>query len=138
MANELEDQARLAKAEEESEGGVMVSKIEHGRFVIRKESPEELARIAEELGLRRTMSTAELETRTEALTEVIRDKTRWERDQIVAVVAGYSEDCMERSQNLATDPKRAAAFKIRSAIAADIARKIESGWGRDPGFGLAQ
>lgn len=131
--------ARLAAAEGASHGGKMIAKVEDGRFALKpvdEVHAAELESVAKGLGLRPEMSTAQLEERTAKLLEIIREKMAWERDQIVAVVQGYAIDCQENANKLAaadsSNAQRAAAFEVRAAIAADIAIKIEQGWGRSP------
>ncbi len=117
-------------------------------------SGNKLEQTAEELGFDEDMSDDELDERTEALQNLIRSKMRWEREQIVKVVEQYARDCDDRCQELIDGAKtmrkkyrkenlpelgdkaleeahrRASAFKVRSAIALDLAEKIAQGWGR--------
>lgn len=94
--------------------------------------------------------------RVQALHGVIGEKVETERETIVAVILSYANDCAERAaqieeattrehqrlsktghhQEAETLSKmqqaRIAAFNVRAAIAADIAHKVEMGWGRNP------
>ena len=96
----------------------------------------------------------EKDERMLALHKLIRDEKMNERGQVVAVIMAYAEDCEERAEALelsgARERKRlrktghvkeaeqvremqvarSAAFKVRAAISADLAYKIETGWGR--------
>lgn len=98
----------------------------------------------------------DLDDRTAALHQLIRDKILTEREQIVASLIAYAEDCQARAAHLEqaghrerkrlrktghvieaekiskTQNARAAAFKVRAAIIADAAHKIENRWGRNP------
>lgn len=100
--------------------------------------------------------TREETERMEALLQLIRDHRMDERNQIVAVVMAYAEDCEERAGDLFESGKRerkrlrktghvteaeqirkmqearSSAFRVRAAIATDIAHKIEIAWGRNP------
>lgn len=99
---------------------------------------------------------AEIDARVDALQNVIIEKVAWERQQIFEVVLGYASDTEQHAMDLLTSGKRerkrlrktghvieaekameaqqqrAAAFRVRAAIAADIAEKIRTGWGRNP------
>lgn len=91
-----------------------------------------LEQVAENLGLIDGMTEAELDERTRVLHALIAQKMKWEREQIVAVVTGYADDCEAKANELhVVSGDRASAFSIRAAIARDIATKIASGWGRD-------
>lgn len=132
---QLQSEAKLAKAERNSFEGRMVAAVsKNGELEIRGASEKEskqLDAVLHQIGAKRPeLSTVEIEERTQALIGVIAEKMAWEREQIVAVVRGYSEDCARRSDELVGD--RAKAFKIRAAVAEDLAAKIESGWGRHP------
>lgn len=122
--------------------------------------PDDLAQAlldAEQKKTERDVAEADTdEDRIEALTRLVHDKVLDEREQVVGVLIAYATDCADRAEDLETSGNRerkrlrktghvteaediksmqdarASAFKVRAAIAADLAHKIENGWGRNP------
>lgn len=97
-----------------------------------------------------------VDERTAALESVIHSTAEKERMQIVSVLYNYARDCQERGDELeksgdrerkrlrktghVTEAEsarkmqraRAGAFKVRAAVAADLAYKAQTCWGRNP------
>lgn len=141
------------KEKEFTNEGILDAK---GKLIHKDDLPSALNRKAESMGYSEDMTTEELDERTAALQKLITSKMKWERQQIVLMVEQYARDCDDRCQELLDNAKRerkkfrkedlpelgdqalveanrrAAAFKVRAAIALDVAEKIKEGWGRNP------
>lgn len=84
-----------------------------------------------------------IDAKAKKLDETLHLARAWEREQIALMIGQYVEDCEAQADKLEdldadANAARIAAFRVRSAIAQDIGRKVVSGWGRDPKTGEAQ
>jgi len=100
-------------------------------------------------------ATSSTEDPVQMLARIVAETAAEERCAIVESILGYAKDCQDRSSDLEGSTRRErarlettghheeserigelmarriGAFMVRAAIAADIAHKIESFWGRD-------